>query len=99
MMNDYGGYHADVTTYTMVLIAKLWGFSWAYRDGMFNKYQLTADQEERKIVHLPNLLEYFSFVFFCNGCLVGPFIEFSDFKNFMELQGVYKSLPRGLKSG
>jgi len=38
MMNDYGGYHADVTTHTMVLIAKLWGFSWAYRDGMFNKY-------------------------------------------------------------
>ena len=36
MWNDFGGYNADVTTYTMVLIAKLWGFSWAYRDGMFD---------------------------------------------------------------
>jgi hypothetical protein len=32
-------------------------------------------------------------VFFCSGCIVGPFLEYSDFVNFMELTGDYKDLP------
>lgn len=33
------------------------------------------------------------------GCIVGPFIEYSDFKNWIELKSHYKDLPRGLFSG
>ena len=43
---------------------------------------------------MPNLLEYFSFVCFCCGSIVGPFIEFSHFKNWIELSGNYKTMPR-----
>ena len=33
MVTDFGGYNMDITTYTMLLVAKLWGLSWAYKDG------------------------------------------------------------------
>ena len=33
MINNYGGYDMDITTYTMILFCKLWAMSWAYMDG------------------------------------------------------------------
>jgi len=35
------------------------------------------------------------FVHYASGCIVGPFIEYIDFKNWIELKGHYKDLPRG----
>ena len=48
---------------------------------------------KRRVVDVPNIIQYSSFVFFCSGCLAGPFLEFSDFYNFMELTGEYENLP------
>jgi hypothetical protein len=48
---------------------------------------------------LPNFLEYCSFVFFSSGCLVGPFLEYKHFKDWIELNGAYENLPRGKKGG
>ena len=33
MMKDFGTYTMDVSSYTMLLVAKLWGLAWAYMDG------------------------------------------------------------------
>lgn len=44
---------------------------------------------------MPTLLEYFSFVYFGNGCMCAPFHEFADFKNWIEFQSHYKTLPTG----
>jgi len=33
MLNDFGTFAADVSSYTMLLVAKLWGLAWAYMDG------------------------------------------------------------------
>lgn len=44
---------------------------------------------------MPSLLEYFSFVYFSLGCMCAPFHEFSDFKNWIEFNGHYKTLPSG----
>ena len=44
---------------------------------------------------MPTLVEYFSFVFYASGPIVGPIFEFCDFKNWIEFEGVYKDLPRG----
>ena len=33
MVFDFGGFNMDITTYTMILVTKLWGLSWAYKDG------------------------------------------------------------------
>jgi hypothetical protein len=97
MVTDFGGYNMDVTSYTMILMTKLWGLSWAYKDGGVKLDTLTKDQLERKVMHLPNILEYLSFVFFSGGCLLGPFIEYSDFKDWIELTNNYTNLPIGIK--
>lgn len=98
MITDFGGFNMDITTYTMILVTKLWGLSWAYRDGALIK-GLTKDQEERKVLFLPTLIEFYGFSLFCSGCIVGPFLEYNDYKNYIELEGNYKSLPRGFKNG
>lgn len=89
----------DITLYTMILCCKLWGLSFAYKDGFVSKQNLTADQYERRVVFLPNLMEYVSFVSFSCGNLCGPFMEYSDFKDWIEFSGNYKYLPRGLEGG
>lgn len=84
----------DITTYTMILVTKLWGLAWAFKDGAELPQKLTEAQQERKVMYLPTLLEYFSFVCFCCGGIVGPFIEYSHFKDWIEVSGQYKNLPR-----
>jgi lysophospholipid acyltransferase len=83
MYTDFGGYNMDVRTYTMLLMIKLWGLTFAYKDGGEPIENLTKDQIERRVVNLPNPLQYFSYVFFCCGCLMGPFFEFNDFINWI----------------
>ena len=87
MLYDFGGFNMDITTYTMILVTKLWGLSWAFKDGAEISSKLTEPQQERKVMHMPTLIEYLSFVAFCCGSIVGPFIEYSDFKNWIELNG------------
>jgi len=43
MYLDYGGFNMDVTTYTMLLFTKIWGLSFAYKDGALNRDKLTED--------------------------------------------------------
>jgi len=43
MLNDFGGFHMDITTYTMILVCKLWILSFAYKDGGEDPKTLTPD--------------------------------------------------------
>lgn len=96
MMTDFAGYNMDSTTYTMMLLTKIWGLAWSYRDGYLpNKDLRNEGQIRRKITHLPTLFEYMGFVHFASGCIVGPFIEYVDYKNWIELKGHYEKLPTG----
>ena len=42
---------------------------------------------------MPTVLEYTSYVFYCNACALGVFFEFSDFKRFIEETHEYKNVP------
>ena len=58
MMKDFGTYAVDVSSYTMLLVAKLWGLAWAQMDGARyakDKDCLTKDQLERKIDNIPTV--------------------------------------------
>lgn len=41
------------------------------------------------------MFEYAGFIHLSTGCMVGPYIEFIDYKNWIELCGRYKNLPVG----
>ncbi len=50
--------------------------------------ELTEFQLSHRITKLPNPLEYLSCVFCLGNLLGGPYLEFSEYKQFMELKGV-----------
>jgi MBOAT, membrane-bound O-acyltransferase family len=93
MVTNYGGWDMDITTYTMILTAKLSALSFCYKDGGEKEETLLPEQKERKVVELPSVLELLSYVFFCSGCIVGPFFEFSDYKMYIEEKGRYSNIP------
>lgn len=95
MTHRYGIYKLDASTYCMVLVTKLWAFSFSYKDGGENPSKLTPSQNALKVLHLPTYIEFLSYVSHSSGCLSGPFMEFADFKNWIEFEGHYKTLPRG----
>ena len=89
----------DITSYTMVLVCKLWALSFQYNDGSLKDFDLTERQIQKKVVEFPSLLQYLSYVFTSSSCILGPFFEFDDFVNWIEMKGHYKDAPRGLTSG
>ncbi len=49
---------------------------------------LNPGQLERRVVKMPSPLEYLSFVFCLGNLLGGPYLEYSDYHQFMESTGV-----------
>ena len=96
MITCFGCWNMDVTTYIMMLTAKLWGLAWAVKDGYVHKQNLSESQLKLRVVDLPTFVEFMGFVSFGPGCLVGPFIEFRDYIDFMERRGEYEDMPCGL---
>ena len=89
MITNFGGWDMDITTQTMLLVARLSSLGFCYRDGALKDEELTKEQVERKIVKLPSILEMFSYSYFCCGCLCGPFFEYNHYIAFIEQRGVY----------
>lgn len=44
---------------------------------------------------MPTLLEFMGFIHLSTGCMVGPYLEFVDYKQWIEFSGRYKNVPRG----
>ncbi len=45
------------------------------------------------VMNLPSLLEFASYVWYCQACALGVFFEFSDYKRFIERTHEYKDVP------
>jgi D-alanyl-lipoteichoic acid acyltransferase DltB (MBOAT superfamily) len=93
MIRNFGGYDMDVTTFTMVLTAKLSALAYCYKDGGEKDEKLLPEQKDKKVEKLPNVLELLSYVYFPSACIVGPFFEFADFKMYIEKTGRYANIP------
>ena len=83
----------DITTFTMVLTAKLSALAYCYKDGGEKDEKLLPEQRDNKVEKLPNVLELLSYVYFPGACIVGPFFEFADFKMYIEKTGRYANIP------
>ena len=42
---------------------------------------------------MPNILQFLSYSFNVNGCMVGPFYEYRDFIEMIEKKGRYENIP------
>ncbi|CAF0960371.1 unnamed protein product [Adineta steineri] len=95
---DYGNYTLDISGPLMINTQKLTALAFAFFDGYRSKQQakrqgtdktdeksvLSPDQETQKINHIPNIIEYFSYIFYFHGICVGPLCFFKDYCNFIE---------------
>jgi len=88
----------DITTYTMILTAKLSALAFCYKDGGEKEENLMKEQIERRVINIPSPLEMMSYVFFCGACICGPFFEYSDYINYIERKGIYADIPSPMKA-
>lgn len=81
----------DFTGTQMVLTMKLTSFAYNYYDGTADRERVFKDHEDKKVAKiyaerkrfaiqkLPNLLEYFGYVYCFTCILAGPAFEFNDY--------------------
>eukprot|EP01132_Coremiostelium_polycephalum_P004175 gene4175-5225_t len=93
MYNDYMGWTLDYTGPQMILTLKLVSCAWNLYDGSRPSSELTEDQRQRSIQKLPNLLEFYGFVYFFPTFLAGPTIEIKDYLAYTSLS-LFKNDPK-----
>ena len=49
-----------------------------------------------RIEKLPNIGDFFCYMFYCGGTVSGPFFEYNDFNTFIEKKGHYKVIPNSI---
>lgn len=74
----------DITGAQMVLVMKLSAFCWNVADGVLPEADLSPFQKDRRLVELPNLLDYAGFVFFFPSMLVGPAFDFAEYRRWLD---------------
>ena len=94
MIVDFGGWSIDdISTIYMVEVAKFSSFGFSYADGEKDpKDMVNAHHKSTRIVEFPSIVEYASYIFFYPTTIIGPFIEFKDFINFIDQKDCYAEL-------
>ncbi|KAJ3033294.1 lysophospholipid acyltransferase [Rhizophlyctis rosea] len=77
----------------MVLVIKLSSFAWSAHDGTRSDDHLSESQRSKAIRSLPGLIEYFGYVFFFAGFLVGPAVGFMDYRRFTTQVPPFDKVP------
>ena len=98
MIVDFGGWAIDdISTIYLVEVAKFSAFGFSYADGGKDiKDFVNNHHKEMRIEKMPSLLEFSSYIYFYPTTIIGPFIEFNDFINFIDKKGCYANLPNRL---
>ena len=99
MINKYGEWALDdISTIYMMVLCKLSSMAFSFEDGeKDDKDFINTHQREYKIKNCPSLLEVFSYVYFYPTSIIGPFLEFKDFINWINFEGCYKNLSKNKK--
>jgi len=91
MMTDWMGWKQDASTLQMILTCKLTSLAFNYQDGM--EKDLEEDQARLAVKTLPSVVEYYSYLTFYAGFVLGPVFEYADYIQFVKREGVFKSVP------
>lgn len=83
----------DATGALMILFLKLVSLAQCRQNAIHAKdanVKWTNYEKEHLIVESPTLLEFLSYLFSFGNLLSGPFVEFSEYKQYVERRGVWK---------
>ena len=98
MIYDYGGWSIDdISTIYLVLVAKYSSFAFSYYDGGIPLSEIENEHlKKHRIEEMPSLIEYASYIFFYPTTIIGPYIEFKDYMNWIEYKDCYSNLKTNL---
>ncbi|KAI0092435.1 MBOAT, membrane-bound O-acyltransferase family-domain-containing protein [Irpex rosettiformis] len=74
----------EVTGPQMVLVMKLTTFAWNVYDGRRPAEELDKWQTEKRVVEYPSLVEFLGYAFYFPGILVGPYLEFANYRALID---------------
>ncbi|KAI1412979.1 MBOAT family protein [Hypoxylon sp. FL1857] len=74
----------DITGAQMVLVMKLSAFAWNVFDGTLPEDQLSDFQKSRRILKLPNLLDYAGYVLFFPSLMAGPAFDYNEYRGWID---------------
>jgi len=83
----------EVTGPQMVLTMKLTTFAWNVYDGRRPAEELDRWQTEKRVVQYPSLLAFLGYSFYFPGVLVGPYLEFANYRDLVD-GSVFKILEK-----
>ncbi|KAL9962973.1 hypothetical protein ACROYT_G032132 [Oculina patagonica] len=84
-ITDYGGYTLDFTGPLMILVQRTTYVAFSVHDGLArDESKLTEEQRKERLVKVPSLLEYFSYLFHFSTILAGPVCTFREFNDFID---------------
>jgi lysophospholipid acyltransferase len=100
-MNHFFGIPADQVidqgAPLMILTIKLCNYAWASYDGMQDQKTLNSDEKQFAIPEKPTLLEFFGYVFFVGGFIVGPAFEYREYIDFINRKAPFDKIPNPTK--
>lgn len=82
----------------MILVSKYSLLAYNIDDGRAEEAKLTAEQLRNRVTSSVGFLDFMGYVSFLPTCLIGPPLEYNDFKNFMDKKEVYGNIPSVLKA-
>lgn len=80
----------------MVICIKTVSFAWNVADGYRKDEELNPDQLSRRIPGLPNILDYYVYIYFFLGPLVGPTFDYQELMDFIYKRNRYAKIPSTL---
>lgn len=90
--NDPGA--VDITGAQMVLVMKMTAFCWNVHDGRLPASELSDLQKKNSIKVMPNLLDFFGYVFFFPSLMAGPAFDYQEYRTYISTKMF--ELPAGV---
>jgi lysophospholipid acyltransferase len=105
LYTDYGGWSMDISLLYMTLVPKWSAYAYNYQDGAYiegktsveiitQKETISKDKRDQLTLSVKNidLLCFMSYIHGLPTCLIGPFNEYDDYINFINLKENYSDI-------
>ena len=67
-----------------------------FRESILKCRACIDELQKHRIEEMPSLIEYASYIFFYPTTIIGPYIEFKDYMNWIEYKDCYRNLKNNL---
>lgn len=92
-LTDYGGWSMRASGLLMILVCKYSLLAYDLQDGGEDERGLTEEQRRNRVTGEVGFWEFMGYLNFLPTALIGPPLEYNDYKNYIERGEVYGSIP------